>query len=624
MKLGAIILVLLMLPAFQNAWGSDTSQELDPEFLLKLDIDQLYDLAREKKSQGLRDQALICYLTIIDKGPSGKSELSKHAKAMVLAGIIYFSYGDFSRSLQLFQNSHDIYESLGDQDGIANLLNNIGTIYHKWDDFEKALHYYHQSNDLFERMGMIRRLPLTYNNLGAISIEMGKYEEALELFQRSLEIHKQLGDSSITNLLSNIGVAYQRLQNFEKAVDYFQQAHVYAEKFQNAEHQVISLMNIALIMQNEYKPQQAQDLLHKAMAISQKEGFRNLIRNIYLALSNNSNSLGDHENALYYYREYIRENDFVFNTQKHRELREIQTLHEVDRKNSEIKSMINENELRNRRIRSQKIIIITFGLFSAILLLLTSIFSFQKAKQKASYKHLLAKHQEIQESEKRKQTRISQLQANINTIHENEMQLISQTRNVISSLERNNCLSFSNIPHEQILLDKTREINFSLLKELVPSTPEKLSASSAPPPPEDANDFPSMADVSQKNIASAIIKVMNNEKPYLKYDFSLEKLALMVSSNKKYVSQVINEEFGKGFSNFVNEFRIEESKKILTDDKYANYTLEGIANHVGFKSRSSFNSAFKFFTGETPSSYKKLTKLALYNKSRKQFNFNQN
>ena len=43
----------------------------------------------------------------------------------------------------------------------------------------------------------------------------------------------------------------------------------------------------------------------------------------------------------------------------------------------------------------------------------------------------------------------------------------------------------------------------------------------------------------------------------------------------------------------------------MFDDDYKNYSLEGIAQESGFKSKSTFNTLFKKMNGITPSEYRK-------------------
>lgn len=92
-------------------------------------------------------------------------------------------------------------------------------------------------------------------------------------------------------------------------------------------------------------------------------------------------------------------------------------------------------------------------------------------------------------------------------------------------------------------------------------------------------------------------------------DFSVSSLAALVSSNTKYVSQVINETVKVNFNTFINEYRIKEACKRLSDTAhYGNLTIEGVANSVGFRSRTAFVVAFKKFVGLTPSEYQRMAK----------------
>ncbi|MFT6842654.1 MAG: AraC-like DNA-binding protein [Psychroserpens sp.] len=81
-------------------------------------------------------------------------------------------------------------------------------------------------------------------------------------------------------------------------------------------------------------------------------------------------------------------------------------------------------------------------------------------------------------------------------------------------------------------------------------------------------------------------------------DFSSE---IHISPHK--LSQLLNDNLGKSFASFINEYRIEESQKLLRENK--NYTLEAIGFEAGFSSKSSFYATFKKLVGVTPFEYKK-------------------
>ena len=110
-----------------------------------------------------------------------------------------------------------------------------------------------------------------------------------------------------------------------------------------------------------------------------------------------------------------------------------------------------------------------------------------------------------------------------------------------------------------------------------------------------------------EEIMSQIESLMQETKQYRDQELSIYNLSKELEINKTYLSYVINEKKGQNFSSFINHYRINEAKILLHDKEMENYTIEGIANTVGFNSKSSFNAAFKKYEGMTPSEYKKQT-----------------
>jgi AraC-like DNA-binding protein len=106
----------------------------------------------------------------------------------------------------------------------------------------------------------------------------------------------------------------------------------------------------------------------------------------------------------------------------------------------------------------------------------------------------------------------------------------------------------------------------------------------------------------QRALLGKLSKVMAEQKPFLKSDFSLPDLAQNVGTTVHALSQAINEGLGKNFFEMVAEYRVNEAKKLLRDRP--NIKVEEIAEQVGYNSKSSFNTMFKKFTGVTPSQFR--------------------
>lgn len=94
-----------------------------------------------------------------------------------------------------------------------------------------------------------------------------------------------------------------------------------------------------------------------------------------------------------------------------------------------------------------------------------------------------------------------------------------------------------------------------------------------------------------------------SSKPFLDPRLTLRKMSVQLGIPSTKISQVINEKAGLNFNDFINSFRIEESKKLLLSDEFEKLTIDAIARMAGFNSRSAFYSAFRKHTGLTPREY---------------------
>ena len=109
----------------------------------------------------------------------------------------------------------------------------------------------------------------------------------------------------------------------------------------------------------------------------------------------------------------------------------------------------------------------------------------------------------------------------------------------------------------------------------------------------------------KERIKNRLLHLMENEKAYLDPDLSLEELSAKLGIQPKKISQVLNELFGQNYYDFINSYRIEEAKHILSSSPNPKLTVLEVLYKVGFNSKSSFNTAFREKTGITPSSFRK-------------------
>lgn len=108
--------------------------------------------------------------------------------------------------------------------------------------------------------------------------------------------------------------------------------------------------------------------------------------------------------------------------------------------------------------------------------------------------------------------------------------------------------------------------------------------------------------------AERIDSTMRREKPYLMPDITLDILAEKLEIPAKDLSMTINRLFENNFYEFINNYRIEEAKRMLIDEANKNKTITDIYLEVGFNSKSVFNTFFKKVVGSTPSQFRQQQK----------------
>ncbi len=114
-----------------------------------------------------------------------------------------------------------------------------------------------------------------------------------------------------------------------------------------------------------------------------------------------------------------------------------------------------------------------------------------------------------------------------------------------------------------------------------------------------------LSDTQIADLKPQLTGLMDAQKPYLDSNLSLSKLADLMQLSTHELSFLINTGFEDNFYGFVNRYRIEESKRILTTPQYQHLSMVGIAFEAGFNSKTAFNTAFKKMVGVSPTEFQK-------------------
>jgi AraC-like DNA-binding protein len=114
---------------------------------------------------------------------------------------------------------------------------------------------------------------------------------------------------------------------------------------------------------------------------------------------------------------------------------------------------------------------------------------------------------------------------------------------------------------------------------------------------------PSLSQKVFNEYKTILMQYMEKQKPYLIPELTINKLSELVEIPVRSLSTVINKGFNQNFFEFINTYRIQEAKKLMTGSHKHRTVLE-IIYEVGYNNKSVFNAVFKKYTGKTPKKYR--------------------
>ena len=110
---------------------------------------------------------------------------------------------------------------------------------------------------------------------------------------------------------------------------------------------------------------------------------------------------------------------------------------------------------------------------------------------------------------------------------------------------------------------------------------------------------------SAQSLEQRLQALMEKEKPFLKDDLKIGDLAHLIDLPVHHLSEFLNNELQTNFADYINQYRIQTAKQLLSDPVHQSDKILAIAFEAGFNNKATFNRVFKQNTGQTPSAFRK-------------------
>lgn len=351
-------------------------------------------------------------------------------------GTVHMYQGNYDKALDYLLKSLRIEERFGDKQHIGEGYLNVGDVYSNMKKFDQALYYYFKYIELNKGYGKLDALADIQNNIGNVYAQKEQNDSALFYLNEGLKTARGNGNKdAIANCLSGLAKVYFNTKKFDQSMDYYKQALAIHEELGFKEAITNSLNNISNVYVEIENFKKGIEYADRSLQLSKEIGAKQSITNAYLLLAQAYSGLNDYKKAYDYFEDYNLYNDSLVNEKSSRQIAEMQTRFETEKKDHENKLLSESNKIKDLTIEKNKTERnILFASIFFILLLSYLLYSRYRLKQKELLQAEILKERELRskaviEAEEQERLRIAK------DLHDGIGQTLSAAKMNMSNLE---------------------------------------------------------------------------------------------------------------------------------------------------------------------------------------------
>lgn len=574
MALRTLLLVLLMLlPSCAGARVLAKDYMTLVKKTSKSSIKSVMRQADRYLEAGHQDTAQVYYMVACNRMNDKLSDKDKQqcAMAYLKKGNILYMKGNYADALSAYFSGLRIYNDCKAKHEGGRFYNNIANIYCVFGDYAKGLSYYKKGYESCHKYGDRANEYKILANMTAVSTQIGKTKEARKYHRMSEKVKNPADKENCYMSIFNFALILMTEKNYREAINTCNDLLDYAVKNKMSPRYICSAYRE---LYKNYMSLGDRDSTLKYLRLCEstavKHGILHSRLDVLVKYADFYDSVGNYKAASRYRARYQREKDSIYDTHEFDAVKNEQLLYEMNKYDEYIASLNAREKERLQTISRQRLTIAGVTVVTAVIGVLLLLVYRQKGKIDKSYNDLFVINRDFVKQQEFTRQRMLELN---NRLKSSEAELAA----LCASQEHS---------------DGAGE---------APDTAVATTADDA----AGKNKTLAISEDMRRKLLDAVIDVMENSTEFCSSDFSLARLASLVGSNSKYVSLVINDTFHKTFKNYVNDYRIRLACLRMADTgTYGSYTLNAIAESVGFKSYTTFVELFRKVVGITPSMYK--------------------
>ncbi|WP_250630464.1 tetratricopeptide repeat protein [Rhodoflexus caldus] len=305
-----------------------------------------------------------------------KLSAGQQAMASMRLGTILCDRSQHKEALDFLFKAAENFNKANDQLNRARALNNVAAVYHELQQYPLVLQYMEQALQIVEKLQAKPAMAVISGNLGNLYAQSGDFNKAQQLIERSLALKKELGDRQGESYSLNfLGGIYEKQGNTKEALNIYTQALAIEKAIGEPYLMTHSYQHIGDLHKQQGNLQQAKNYYDSAAVSAQNIGATKELAQVYLAYAELDSVAGKFREAYQWYKRHKQLSDSVFNSERSKQIAELQTRYEVSEKENEIAQLSQQTQIQELQIQRRNVLMASGALLAVVILAAVGIYN---------------------------------------------------------------------------------------------------------------------------------------------------------------------------------------------------------------------------------------------------------
>ena len=322
----------------------------------------------EQLSRQYPDSAYRLIKVRLDKAVGQRDE-KMQGDYLQQIGLLLYHQGSYAQAIDYLLQAQTLFHRIGDENRLARNHNELGTVYYYNEQVERSFAQFNEALLVYRRNRSAEGLAQTYANIGHIYEKRRAPKQAYYYQKLALANSRIANDTaSLTKIYENLGSIFEDEARYDSARYYYQNALTLAQQTRDEIGQIEIINNLGDVFRKTGRYQQGMELSRQAMRLSQQKGE---LYQLSAALRDIAKTyrLTNQPDSAYEYIERSRDlTDSIYAAENNRQITLLQTLYDVERKDSEILQLNAQKRIDFIIIAATGLVLLLIGILGAVII----------------------------------------------------------------------------------------------------------------------------------------------------------------------------------------------------------------------------------------------------------------